>query len=565
MTCKIILFVNKMAATANEYGIKLLKYITKEKKDVTNIYFYAILNGLVSLSIPLGIQSIISFVMGATMVTSIYLLIFFVVLGTFFVGHFRLKVLQIIEKIQQKIFVEFSVAFTEKLPKVDLSSSRKYYLPELVNRFFDVQNLQKGISKILLEIPTALIQIFFGILLLSFYHVWFLAFGGLVVLSVAVIFRYTMESGIKSSIEESDKKYDTAAWIEDIAGSVKTFKMHSENETHLQGTDERVSEYLDHRTSHFKVLMFQYKTIIAFKVIITLVMLVIGTYLMLDQQLNIGAFIATEIVVLSIMAAVEKLIISLESYYDIIASYAKLTKVTELKEESDGDIELSQKSHGTEVELKDVNFAFQDASPILNDLNFKIKSNSLNVVTGNTGAGKSLLLNMLAGFYEPASGAILFDKIPLKNLNKQLFRSQVGLYLENMKVIQGTVLENILLGNSSSDTESILKVSEKIGIENISHLFSNGFYTDISETDSEITFSSRKKILLLRTLLGDKRLILLENPMAGMPEEFQQKLLQYLHEVKERATVVIVSSDQNLTAGADQHLHLDNGTLSIIS
>ncbi len=565
MTCKIILFVNKMAATANEYGIKLLKYITKEKKDVTNIYFYAILNGLVSLSIPLGIQSIISFVMGATMVTSIYLLIFFVVLGTFFVGHFRLKVLQIIEKIQQKIFVEFSVAFTEKLPKVDLSSSRKYYLPELVNRFFDVQNLQKGISKILLEIPTALIQIFFGILLLSFYHVWFLAFGGLVVLSVAVIFRYTMESGIKSSIEESDKKYDTAAWIEDIAGSVKTFKMHSENETHLQGTDERVLEYLDHRTSHFKVLMFQYKTIIAFKVIITLVMLVIGTYLMLDQQLNIGAFIATEIVVLSIMAAVEKLIISLESYYDIIASYAKLTKVTELKEESDGDIELSQKSHGTEVELKDVNFAFQDASPILNDLNFKIKSNSLNVVTGNTGAGKSLLLNMLAGFYEPASGAILFDKIPLKNLNKQLFRSQVGLYLENMKVIQGTVLENILLGNSSSDTESILKVSEKIGIENISHLFSNGFYTDISETDSEITFSSRKKILLLRTLLGDKRLILLENPMAGMPEEFQQKLLQYLHEVKERATVVIVSSDQNLTAGADQHLHLDNGTLSIIS
>ena len=164
-----------MAATANEYGIKLLKYITKEKKDVTNIYFYAILNGLVSLSIPLGIQSIISFVMGATMVTSIYLLIFFVVLGTFFVGHFRLKVLQIIEKIQQKIFVEFSIAFTEKLPKVDLSSARKYYLPELVNRFFDVQNLQKGISKILLEIPTALIQIVFGILLLSFYHVWFLA------------------------------------------------------------------------------------------------------------------------------------------------------------------------------------------------------------------------------------------------------------------------------------------------------------------------------------------------------------------------------------------------------
>jgi ABC-type bacteriocin/lantibiotic exporter with double-glycine peptidase domain len=200
---------------------------------------------------------------------------------------------------------------------VNLSATRKYYLPELVNRFFDTQNLQKGISKILLEIPTALIQILFGILLLSFYHPWFLVFGALVVICVVIIFRFTMESGIKSSIEESDKKYEVASWIEDIAASIKTFKLNSKTEAHLSGTDERVVKYLDDRTSHFRVLVFQYKTIIAFKVIITLVMLVIGTYLLVNQQLNIGAFIATEIVVLSIMAAVEKLIISLESYYDV--------------------------------------------------------------------------------------------------------------------------------------------------------------------------------------------------------------------------------------------------------
>ena len=91
----------------------LFKYITKEKKDVTAIYVYAILSGLVQLSIPLGIQAIVSFVMGATMVTSLYLLIAFVVLGTFLTGFFRIKVMQIIEKIQQKIFVEYAIAFAE--------------------------------------------------------------------------------------------------------------------------------------------------------------------------------------------------------------------------------------------------------------------------------------------------------------------------------------------------------------------------------------------------------------------------------------------------------------------
>jgi ABC-type bacteriocin/lantibiotic exporter with double-glycine peptidase domain len=553
-----------MEATPKEQGYKLLRYITKEKKDVTNIYFYAILNGLVQLSVPLGIQSIVSFVMGSTMVTSIYILIFFVVIGTWLVGYFRLKVMQIIEKIQQKIFVEFSIAFAEKLPKVNLSDTRKYYLPELVNRFFDTQNLQKGISKILLEIPTALIQILFGILLLSFYHPWFLAFGGLVIISVVLIFSFTMESGITSSIEESDKKYDTAAWIEDIAGSVKTFKVHSKTGVHLKGTDERVVRYLNHRTSHFRVLVFQYKTIIAFKVIITLAMLVIGTYLLINQKLNIGAFIATEIVVLSIMTAVEKLIKSLESYYDVITSLAKLTKITELEEEENGEIKIPHKNEGVEIVFKNAGFSFNDNTPILEDLNFRIAENSLTVISGKLGTGKSLLLNMMAGFYEPTSGTILFDKIPLKNIEKTDLRTQIGIYLDDMRIIKGTVKENIILGNTGISTENILELSEKIGIDNISSLFSNGFFTEVSETDPEISFSSKKKILLLRALLGEKRLLLLEDPLDGMDDGFKNKMIRYLLEAKKETTIIIISQSKELITYADHHFQLENGTLKIM-
>ncbi len=554
-----------MEATPKEQGYKLFKYITKEKKDVTNIYFYAILNGLVQLSVPLGIQSIVSFVMGATMATSIYILIIFVVLGTWLVGYFRLKVMQIIEKIQQKIFVEFSIAFAEKLPKVNLSSTRKYYLPELVNRFFDTQNLQKGISKILLEIPAAIIQIVFGIVLLSFYHPWFLSFGALVILCVVIIFNFTLESGIKSSLEESDKKYETASWIEDIAASVKTFKINSESETHLKGADERVVGYLDHRTSHFRVLVIQYKTIIAFKVIITLAMLAIGTYLLVNQKLNIGAFIATEIVVLSIMSAVEKLIVSLESYYDVIASLAKLTKVTELEEEKNGEIVPAQKEEGMEVEFKNVDFNFNNNIHILQDINFTIKENTLTVITGELGSGKSLLLNMMAGFYPPTAGSILMNKIPLKNIDKDKLRMEMGVYLEDMRIIQGTVQDNILLGNENINTEEVLELSEKIGAENISSQFTSGFFTNISETDPEISFSSKKKILLLRAMAGNKKLLLLEDPIDGMNDTFKYKMLQYLEEIKHKTTIVIVSQNSEILHYADQHIHVENGSIKYLS
>ena len=542
----------------------LFKYITKEKKDVTAIYVYAILSGLVQLSIPLGIQAIVSFVMGATMVTSLYLLIAFVVLGTFLTGFFRIKVMQIIEKIQQKIFVEFAIAFAEKLPKVDLSANKKYYLPEMVNRFFDTQNLQKGISKILLEIPTALIQILFGILLLSFYHPWFLVFGAIVIIIVIVIFMFTMDSGIQSSIEESNKKYEVASWLEDIASAIKTFKINSKTEMHLAGTDERVLSYLNHRTSHFKVLVLQYKTIIGFKVVITLVMLAIGTYLLVTQKLNIGAFIATEIVVLSIMTAVEKLIKSLESYYDVVASLVKLNKVTELTEEHNENIVLEHKDGGMEVEFKEVAFAFNDNKSILSDINFNIKPNSITVISGALGAGKSLLLNMMAGFYEPSGGTVLFDKIPLKNLDKISLRDEIGLYMDDMHIIKGSLQDNIILGRKDINTEDILELSDAIGIENLSSQFTDGFNTQLSETDTEISFSSKKKILLLRALLGTNRLLLLEDPLDGMNEEFRFKMIEHLQELKKKTTVVVVSEAPELMFIADQKLQLQNGSISNI-
>ena len=553
-----------MDTSPRQHGYNLFKYVTKEKKDVTNIYFYAILNGLVQLSVPLGIQSIVSFVMGATMATSIYILIAFVVLGTWLVGYFRLKVMQIIEKIQQKIFVEFALAFAEKLPKVNLSATRKYYLPELVNRFFDTQNLQKGISKILLEIPTALIQILFGILLLSFYHPWFLVFGALVIICVIFIFRFTMESGIKSSIDESDKKYEVASWLEDIAASIKTFKLNSKTEIHVAETDNRVVNYLNDRTSHFRVLVIQYKTIVAFKVIITLVMLVIGTYLLVNQQLNIGAFIATEIVVLTIMTAVEKLIISLESYYDVIAALSKLNKVTDLPEEDLGAITLENQNSGFEIEFKEVNFAFNDYQMILENVNFKIAENSLNVITGSLGSGKSLLLNMMTGFYEPTSGRILFDKIPLKNVDKISLRNQIGMFLEDMTIIKGTVYENIILGQSHISAEQILDISEEIGVDDFSSLFSNGFFTKISETDTEISFSSKKKIMLLRALVGERRLLILEDPLDGMDDAFKIKMREHLSNLKENTTVIVVSEDPEMIEIADQHLHIEEGTVKIL-
>ena len=200
--------------------------IRLDRSDISSIYFYAILNGLMQLSVPIGIQSIIGFVLGASMATSIYVLIFLVVMGVFIVGVLQVNQMKIIERIQQKIFTRYAFEFVDKIPKFDLYKTDNYFLPEKANRF-DTVNLQKGFSKLLLDIPTALIQILFGLILLSFYHPLFIIFGITLALLLFLIVYFTSKNGLETSINESNYKYEVVACMQVISKSIKLFKLNN--------------------------------------------------------------------------------------------------------------------------------------------------------------------------------------------------------------------------------------------------------------------------------------------------------------------------------------------------
>ena len=213
---------------------KFWQLISKDKSEIGAIYFYSVLNGLVQLSVPIGVQAIIGFVLGASMVTSIYVLIFLVVSGVLVVGILQMNQMKIIEQIQQRIFTRNAFDFVDKIPRFDLYKADSYYIPEKVNRFFDTLNLQKGISKLLLDIPTALIQIFFGLILLAFYHPFFIVFGLILALILWLILFFTSKEGLETSIKESDYKYESVAWMQQIAKSIKAFKLNQDAELNFR-------------------------------------------------------------------------------------------------------------------------------------------------------------------------------------------------------------------------------------------------------------------------------------------------------------------------------------------
>ncbi|MEJ8597797.1 ABC transporter ATP-binding protein [Riemerella anatipestifer] len=541
----------------------LLNLIKLERKDIINIYLYGILSGLVYLSIPLGIQAIISYAFGATMVTSIYLLIAFVVLGTWLTGYFQIKVMMIIEKIQQKIFVDYTFKIAKRLPDIDLYSVNNYHLPELINRFFDTQNLQKSFSKMLLSIPTSIIQIIFGVILLSLYHVWFLVFGIFLIIGIVVLFKLTMKQGIETSLKESDSKYHLAAWLEDLSSAIKIFKVSSNSNIHLEETDKRVLPYLDYRTQHFHVLKFQYKLVIFFKVVITLVMLSIGVYLLINQKLNIGAFMAVEIVILLLLSAVEKLIKSLESYYDTITALAKLDKITELKMENNGKHDIYHNSNtGVNISFNRVNYSFDGKTNKLENISFDVTANAITVISGDTASGKSLLLNLIAGFYIPTQGNIFINGVGIENIDMNIYRSKLGLMIDERGIFKGTIFENISVGNENIKLDDVVSLAKEIGID--SHYFSNDLLSVINDVNYQLPYSTKKIIMLLRAFIGDKKLVLLKEPLEGLGENIKPKLIEYIQKTAQHRTYIIISQDKDLIKASQHHLSMNKGKLEVI-
>lgn len=548
-----------MANTVNPVT-RILNLVKLERKEIGAIYFYAILGGLIQLTLPVGVQTIIGFIQGAMMSTSLQLLIILVVGGVLVAGLMQVNQMKIIEKIQQKIFVRFTYQIADRIPRFDLRKTDGYYLPELVNRFFDITALQKSLSKLLLDIPAATIQILFGLILLSFYHPLFILFSVLLVAVLSVILYYTGNRGLQTSLAESRYKYAVAAWLEEMARTIKSLKFSKGIPFHMQKVDGRMVNYLENRTAHFRILVFQYRMLVVFKTLITAAMLIMGSVLLINQQLNIGQFIAAEIVIITVINSVEKLISNLDSVYDVLTSIDKIGKITDKEVEVSGSLMIDDNATGLAVELSNVSFGYEESKNIFENVSLKIAPGEKVCITGPEGSGKSTLLKLLTGAYPDFRGNILVNGIPIRNYDLPSLRSNMGIFFSEQDIFEGTLEENITLGNSAISRKEVLPLFEKAGLNSFLLSLKNGFDTELDVAGHRLPKNVIQKILLVRALVNHPRLVLIEDPTTGLDAESREMVLQLLLDPSNKATVIISSNSDVFAKRCTKTFHLSTSS-----
>ncbi len=541
---------------------RLIGLLQLDKRDIRQIFYYAIFAGLVALSLPLGIQAIINLIQGAQISSSWMVLVSLVTLGVAFQGGLQLMQIRILESIQQKIFTRSSFEFAFRFPKIKADELRNYYPPELANRFFDTLTVQKGLSKILIDFPAAFLQIIFGIILLSFYHPFFIIYGILLILLIYIVFKFTASKGLETSLLESKKKYKVAHWIQEVSRSLVSFKLSGNTELAMLRNDKLTTDYLEARESHFKVLITQFIQMIGFKILVTAGLLLIGGLLVLNQQMNIGQFVAAEIIILLVIGSVEKLIKGLETFYDVLTSLEKIGQVVDKKLEAQEGIDPFETPQPLKVELEDVDYTTSDGISILKNINITIGQQDRLLLDGTSGSGKTTLLKLLSGLLLPTQGSLYINNFSIKGIWPNRYRRKIGQVLPEQAPFEGTILENITFGDPDISRDRVNEVLHNIGLLPFIKKQPNGLQTMLYPEGQQIPYTISKRIMLARAIVHNPEMLLLKDPLEYFESSDAKSIIDYLTDVSQPWAIIVSSRNPLWRKHCTHTIKLHQGTLN---
>lgn len=542
---------------------RTLALFARERREILTVFFYATLSGGLSLILPLAVGGIVQIVQGRLYLQPVIVLISFVVLGTIVAGVLQIGILKVVERIQQRVFARMALEFAFRIPRLRYATSLESNLPEQMNRLFEAIAIQKGVQKLLLDVPTALLTIVFSLLLLTLYSPWFSVFAIAVSAALWFVIRWSGPEGLATSIVESKYKYKAVHWLGEIARAFHAFKYAGDSTLPVERMDDVVTGYLKYRRKHFAVLVKQTIALIGFKTFITAAVLIIGATLVQTNRLLLGQFVAAEVVIVTVLAGIEKLITSLATVYDVLTSVDKSGHVADLPLEARGGLApVHAPGVGVAIVTKDLRYRYPSArSASVNGITVQIEPGERVAIMGSDGSGKSTLLKLLGGLIDDYDGTIRFDGVTLRDLDRPALRSRIGQMLSWSDLFDGTVEENVSVGRRHITPLDIHEALDDLALTDEIQQLPQGIQTELTNGGRTLSTHLARKLLVAQSMVGRPRLIVLDDFFQNLDAASRTLIIKLLTDRSRPWTVIAISHDPQLLAAFDRVLLVDQGQI----
>ncbi|MFJ5447101.1 ATP-binding cassette domain-containing protein [Methylobacillus methanolivorans] len=533
---------------------RLIDLLSLERKDILLIIILMGGVGFINLAIPISVQALINTVTMGSLMKPLLIISFMLFIFLLLAGLFYVLEIFIVELIQRRIFCRIAIDSASKTQgaKYDVASADD--LQELINRFFEVTSVQKSVATLLTIGVATILQGVVGSIILVFYSVYFAVVVALVMLIILVIVYVIGRKAPLTAIAESHAKFELAAWLETIARNLNTFKFSSGVRLAQERTGQLAAEYLKKRSAHFRVLIKQYLGGVVIYALGGTAMLALGGTLVIQGQINLGQFVAAELIIFAVLASFLRFIGQLEYYYDLLASLDKIGYIQDLPQEKVSTRHFEIKRP---IKLSAVNLGYDYLRHTASQsgISFTLQPGSSLAVLGVAGAGKSSLAALLTGLKQAEQGHVEFNDIALEQYNLNTLRQYLGC-VGKLEVIEGSILENVLVGRDDIPLGDVTQLLNKLGLMSSINRLPSGLDTLLAVNGAPLSTTQANLLMLARGIVGQPGLLIVDGLLDYLDEADLNRALPLLLELP-ACSVVILTRHASIAQRCSQVLTLE--------
>lgn len=246
------------------------------------------------------------------------------------------------------------------------------------------------------------------------------------------------------------------------------------------------------------------------------------------------------------------------SYRNLLISKANIKNVLAENEESKSTEVFSPKEHG--ISFRNVSFSYVQEEPVLKNISFSIPDHGLTAIVGDSGSGKSTILNLIAKYYDPDSGEIGIGGQSIRNVNAEDVLALISMVDQDIFLFNDTVRENIRYAKQSSTDEEIENACKKANCDQFIYKLEEGYDTSIGENGNLLSGGERQRLSIARAILKDSPILLLDEATSSLDIENEFAVKQAISNLlQENKTVVMIAHTLSITKNADQILVVADG------
>lgn len=288
----------------------------------------------------------------------------------------------------------------------------------------------------------------------------------------------------------------------------------------------------------------------------------VGTYLINTGRMTAGSFASFVTSLLLLYKPVKTLGNTLTGIQNIFVAMGRVFELFDLESEikdCDNPIELTDLKD--KIEFKDVCFEYIENHPVLKDINLTIPKNETLAIVGNSGGGKSTLVNLIPRFYDIKSGSITIDGIDIRKYSLKSLRRNISMVFQDNFLYSGSIKENIMMGNPNATPEELQQAIESAHLQDMIAELPQGIDTELGERGMTLSGGQRQRVAIARAMLRNAPIVILDEATSALDNESEAIVQKAMDNLMKNRTVFIIAHRLSTIKNADRIAVINEGEL----